>query len=112
AGTSPDMTLSPDQVDELLANIRNMQFISARLSGLTNHLLTRFEGAHVKPNVRDQGQTVIPLQAAVDAASTIHVDRSALRQVDAQTALTPYGTVNDFATANYPFKPVTQGQLI
>ena len=111
-GTSPDMTLTDEEVQELLANVRNMQFISARLSGLTNHLLTRFEGAHVKPNVRDQGQTVIPLKAAVDAASPIHIDRSSLRLVDAQTALTPYGTSYDFANNNFPFKPVTQGQLI
>ncbi|KAK3329195.1 hypothetical protein B0H66DRAFT_579087 [Apodospora peruviana] len=111
-GTSPDMKPPQGQIDELLANIRNMQFISARLSGLTNHLLTRFEGAHVKPNVRDQGQTVIPLKAAVDAGSSIHIDRSTLRLIDAQTALTPYGTSNDFATGNFPFKPVTQGQLI
>lgn len=112
SGTSPDMTLSKDQVAELLANIRNLQFISAPLSGLTNHLLTRFEGAHVKPNVREQGRTVTPLQAAVDAASRININRSTLVAVDSETALTPYGTSNDFATDYYPFKPVTQGQVI
>ncbi|KAK1777164.1 hypothetical protein QBC45DRAFT_198973 [Copromyces sp. CBS 386.78] len=112
AGTSPDMTLSRDQVTELVANIRNMQFISAPLSGLTNHLLTRSEGAHVKPNARIQGQTVVPLQAAVDAASLIHIDRAALAMVDSESALTPYGTSLDFTTDKYPFKPVTQGQMI
>ncbi|KAM7219567.1 hypothetical protein V8F06_005122 [Rhypophila decipiens] len=115
-GTPPDLGLSDKEEEELLASIRNMQFISARLSGLTNHLLTRFEGAHVKPNIRSQGQTVVPLQAAVDAGSAINIDRSILRIVDAQTALTPYGSSYDFATSSlnrtYPFKPVTQGQII
>jgi hypothetical protein len=112
ASSSPDMTLTDVQVKQLLDNIRSLPFISARLSGITNHLLTRFEGAHVKPNVRDQGRTVIPLKAAVKAASTINIDDVALRTVDAQTALTPYGTSYDFATGNYPFKPITQGQVI
>jgi hypothetical protein len=35
-------------------HIQKIQFVSAPLSGLTNHLLTRVEGAHVKPNVRTQ----------------------------------------------------------
>lgn len=112
AGTNPDMTLDPKQVSDVLQHVRDMQFISAPLSGLTNHLLTRSEGAHVKPNVREQGQTVIPLQAAIEAAQRINIDQSALISVDAESALTPYGTNNDFATVNYPFKPVTQGQMI
>jgi hypothetical protein len=93
--------------------IRQIKFISAPLSGLTNHLLTRVEGAHVKPNVRVPGQNVVPLTAA--DASEINMDLPTLALVDAQSALTPYGSLMAFGLDEYPnnpFKPVTHGQMV
>ena len=73
----PDMPLSKQQISDLLDNpdkgIRQLQFISAPLAGLTEHLLTRYEGAHVKPNLRKQGQALKALGPAVDACKAIDV---------------------------------------
>ncbi|KAK5193145.1 hypothetical protein LTR92_007439 [Exophiala xenobiotica] len=99
---------------ELEANIQQIKFISAPLSGLTNHLLTRCDGAHVKPNVRTQGKNVLALKAA--DASEIDMDyENTLPLVDAQSSLTPYGLLMPFGLDQYPhnpFKPVTQGQMV
>jgi len=112
---SPDVTLTPDEISDLQKNIRHIKFISAPLSGLTSHLLTRCEGAHVKPNVRVQGQKTIPLGAAVAASQIIGIDSDALNLVDAETAMTPYGSLMAFGTDQYPknpFKGVTHGQML
>jgi hypothetical protein len=100
-------------LDALKKHIRQIKFISAPLSGLTNHLLTRCEGAHVKPNVRTQGETVIPLAAA--DATEIGMDLPRLALVDAESALTPYGSLMAFGMDQYPhnpFKPVMHGQMV
>jgi hypothetical protein len=116
--TSDDTGLSDQQKDDLRSKIRQIQFISAPLSGLTNHLLTRFEGAHVKPNVHVQGdRSVIPLQAAVRTApdADIGLDKATLAKIGGESALTPYGDAFPFGTDQYPnapFKPVTHGQLV
>lgn len=112
---SPDVTLTPDEIADLQKNIRQIKFISAPLSGLTSHLLTRCEGAHVKPNVRVQGQKAVPLGAAVAASQTIGIDSDALNLVDAETAMTPYGSLMAFGKDQYPghpFKSVTHGQML
>lgn len=105
----------PPDIDPvaLQEQIRKIKFISAPLSGLTNHLLTRVEGAHVKPNVRVQGQNVVPL-AATDATE-IGMDLPTIALVDAESALTPYGSLMEFGLDQYPnnpFKPVTHGQMV
>lgn len=111
---SKDVALTVAQKTELRNNIRNLQFLSAPLAGLTNHLLTRFEGAHVKPNVRTQGDTKVT--ALKDAVRTeIDMDEDMLLQIDSESALTPYGDSFPFGQGQYPgvpFKPVTHGQLI
>ena len=109
---SPDIP-SDINADDLKSSIRQIKFISAPLSGLTNHLLTRCEGAHVKPNVRTQGQKVIPLAAA--DAGDIGMDLPTLALVDAESALTPYGSLMAFGEDQYPhnpFKPVMHGQMV
>ena len=111
---SKDVALTDDDKKRLRDNIRQIQFISAPLSGLTNHLLTRYEGAHVKPNVRRQGERKAkPLTAAIRTA--IGMDDKALELVDSESALTPYGDSFPFGKDHYPgnpFKPVTHGQMI
>jgi hypothetical protein len=111
---SPDIPKDLDSsLDDIKKNIRQIKFISAPLSGLTNHLLTRAEGSHVKPNVRSPGQTVIPLAAAYAPEIDMNADMLAL--IDAESALTPYGTLMSFGIKDYPhdpFKPVTHGQMV
>lgn len=110
--SDPNLTTQQKQT---VSDIRKFKFISAPLSGLTSHLLTRCEGAHVKPNVRAQGEKVIPLGAAVAASQDIDLDFNALKLIDAESALTPYGSLLDFGKMNYPgnpFKGVTHGQML
>ncbi|KAK7598454.1 hypothetical protein V3481_000080 [Fusarium oxysporum f. sp. vasinfectum] len=106
--------LPPDiDASALQQQIRKIKFLSAPLSGLTNHLVTRVQGAHVKPNVRVQGQNVIPLTAA--DATEIGIDVPTLALMEDQSALTPYGSLMEFALNDYPnnpFKPVTHGQMV
>lgn len=112
---SPDIALTLEQIQEIKAKIRQIQFVAAPLAGLTNHLLTRCEGAHVKPNVRVQGERVVPLAAAAFSSKDIGVDLDTLGLVDAESALTPYGGLFAFAPDQYPknpFKPVTHGQML
>ncbi|MCJ1385953.1 hypothetical protein MMC17_009078 [Xylographa soralifera] len=112
--TPPDMKLTPQQILDVKNTIRKMKFISAPLSGLTNHLLTRCEGAHVKPSVRSQGQTLVPLKAASDGLKLALIDPNAIELMEGETALTPYGNLLDFGKEGYPgipFKGVTHGQM-
>jgi hypothetical protein len=111
----------------LLAEVDQFKFISAQMNGLSDHLVTRMQGAHVKPNVRTlDGKQIIPLVAAVNAAETLNakmdhdnvdpslrLDRAALALIDASSDVTPYGNLIDFSSSvNNPFKPVTHGQMI
>jgi hypothetical protein len=112
---SPDISLTPAEIQAIRDKIKQIQFVAAPLNGLTNHLLTRCEGAHVKPNVRVQGQKVVPLEAAVQSSQDIHIDLATLGLVDSESALTPYGSLFAFDQQQYPnppFKAVTHGQML
>jgi hypothetical protein len=107
--------LQPDERKTLLDNIRKIKFVSAPLSGLTNHLLTRYAGAHVKPNVRKQGEKVIGLAAAAKNSWQISLPKEDLHLIDGESALTPYGNLMAFDPVDYPndpFKGVTHGQML
>ncbi|OQO04338.1 hypothetical protein B0A48_10949 [Cryoendolithus antarcticus] len=113
------LPLTQKEIDDVLANIRKLQFISAPLSGLTEHLLTRYEGSHVKPNYRTQGQSLTSMKAAKDKCKAIDadVDKGQPSMVDLigpESALTPYANLLSFDSKNYPgvpFKPATHGQM-
>ena len=80
-----------------------LKFISAPLAGITDHLLTRVGGSHVKPNVRQQGQDVFALPKAISVANldtkdtpiqpNENLDKDALQLIGAESALTPYGNL-------------------
>lgn len=109
-----DVISKADQND-LSTNIQNIKFISATLSGLTDHLLTRCEGAHVKPLVRIQGGSNTPLDVAAAVTSHIGIDCEELKLVEGQSAVTPYGNLMAFGRDLYPerpFKGVTHGQMV
>ncbi|KAI1624653.1 hypothetical protein EDD37DRAFT_627652 [Exophiala viscosa] len=122
---SYDSTTSPaDQIQALRQRIRQIKFLSAPLDGLTSHLLTRCEGAHVRPLVRNVDNTLAVLNAALrtdlddgSGSSTAHAVElcaTTLALIDAQSAQTPYGTLLPFGSDVYPdnpFKPVTHGQF-
>jgi hypothetical protein len=113
-----DPTISADHIKTLRERIRQIKFLSAPLDGLTSHLLTRCEGAHVRPlvrthdNVTNQDDTKV-LQPAL-RKDEIGLDGDTLLLIDAESAQTPYGTLLPFGSDPYPknpFKPVTHGQL-
>lgn len=61
---NPGQELHDVDVEGIKANISKLNFVSAPLDGLTNHLLTKYTGSHVTPNVRVQGKTAVPLEYA------------------------------------------------
>ncbi|GKZ23915.1 hypothetical protein AbraIFM66951_009149 [Aspergillus brasiliensis] len=100
------------QRDQLLQKIRALPFISAPLSGFTNHLTTRVSGAHVKPTVRYPGKEPVPLAEAAADSQKVHLDTDALQKVGVETDLTPYGSLERLGELNHPaFKSVTHGQF-
>lgn len=119
-----DSPITAAQKADLLANIDKVKFISAPLQGFTDHLLTRTDGAHVKPNFKKQGQVPVPLEAAVRAGTYSVAGlspfleepvREALKLVLGETGLCPYGNLLDFGKDEYPdlpFKGVTHGQAV
>jgi hypothetical protein len=83
-----ELTLTEEEKKEIKEKIRRLNFISCPLAGLTDHLLTRYAGTHVKPNVRTQGQKLIPIKAAVDAARDIGFDPRTVEIMDSETFVT------------------------
>jgi hypothetical protein len=122
-------TINKDEVDKL-------KYLSLPLAGITDQLTTRIAGTHVKPNARIQGQ---PLRAVNQAWMATQIDKSddtpifsipnpsgkpikggktpvseIVTLMDAETALTPYGNLEDFSAPHTPppFKAVTHGQAM
>lgn len=108
-----DKYLSIDRRDELVAGLSALSTISAPLAGFTDHLLTRVQGGHIKPNQRPLGQKVQPMQAAWEpTADSIGIGKDQLVMVDTETDLTPYGSLVEYLPPDFsPFKPCTHGQF-
>lgn len=104
-----DECLSKDDRDKLLGNVDKLPFMSALLSGFTDHLVTRVPGTHIKPNVRVPGLKPQPIDQIVD--DTTGFTAANLELIGRESDLTPYGTMVIPAT-DYPlFKPVTHGRF-
>jgi hypothetical protein len=109
----------PDTDRDLLeGQIDNFTFLSAPLSGFTNHLITRSSETHVKPTYRQpeqDGQPAQPPKAidkAWESAELAGYRAKDLEDMGLETDLTPYGTAQNFpSTDPNPFKPVTHGQF-
>ncbi|SMY29572.1 unnamed protein product [Zymoseptoria tritici ST99CH_1A5] len=114
--------LSKDEVAALKKDsgkaLKQLKFISAQLSGLTDHLLTKYEGAHVKPTFRKQGGGVQSMNVAITKCAAIDdpVDgdnRSMVELIGAESGLTPYANLLTFDKyPGVPFKGVTHGQMM
>lgn len=104
--------LSLEKRTELKDNVRRLPFLSAPLSGLTDHLLTLAQGTHIKPNVRVAGQKTQVIMEAVDSDNMFSVER--IGRMENEMDPTPYGMQIHVAPGKddpSPFKPVTHGQL-
>jgi hypothetical protein len=93
------------------------QYLSLKLSGFTDHLLTRIRGAHVKPNARLPDKSLQPLQDAIAASAygqnSPIFPAKYLSAIMAESSVTPYGDIINFEDNNvFPFKAVTSGQAM
>ncbi|KAF8469771.1 hypothetical protein BDZ91DRAFT_808971 [Kalaharituber pfeilii] len=106
------LPLTPAQERELRDHLSQLAFLSSPLSGFTDHLLTRVQGNHVKPNSRTPGGNPTPFQAAIEVGQEAGFARHQLSMMGIQTDLVPYGTLVPYLDAHFcPFKPVTHGQF-
>jgi hypothetical protein len=80
----PDFPLNSTQIYEVKTTVSKLNFISAPLDGLTQHLLTRYKGTHVTPNVRAQGKKIVPLKDAVDSSDAIKFGPDGMTLMDAE----------------------------
>lgn len=103
--------LTDDNITSLRTDLSKLRFLSAPLSGFTNHLTTMVEGSHVKPTIRPLGEANRPLDAAVKAGLPAGFDRKQLDYIGGECDLTPYGTLVSLTKEDTPFFPVTHGQF-
>lgn len=115
----PALPLSQEEKDAMINDqspLKKLKFISAPLSGLMKHLLTRYDGAHVKPSFWQQGKDTVPMNVAVSASAPIDTNNSGpdmVELINSGSALTPYGDLINFGSSSYvPFKGVTHGQML
>ncbi|KNC98347.1 uncharacterized protein SPPG_06056 [Spizellomyces punctatus DAOM BR117] len=115
----PDLQkiISAEDQKALLADLRARDFLSSPLSGFRDHLVTRLQGTHIKPNVRPPGESVRPMAAVIKATqdrlkATDDYSKTLLCQMDTETTTTPYAAAYDFGLSEYhPFKPAAHGQF-
>ena len=96
------------------------KYLSLSLSGFTDHLITRMQGAHVKPNARKVDNSLQALQDAINASCYGFASgdppifpASYLTAIQAESGVTPYGNAIDFEDNSlFPFKAVTSGQAM
>ncbi|RPB06358.1 hypothetical protein P167DRAFT_610131 [Morchella conica CCBAS932] len=104
--------IKPPEQKKLLDTLWELPFLSAPLSGLTDHLLTLVQGTHIKPLVRRPKAAPTPLAEAVKAATKIGFTPAMMSQIGKNTDLTPYGSLVQFLGSTHcAFKPVTHGQM-
>lgn len=107
-----DKCLPPDDREKLLKNVDKFPFMSARLTGFTDHLVTRVPGTHIKPNVLAPGKIPLAIHEITDNKSSgTGFTTDNLELIGRESDLTPYGTMV-MPVADYPlFKPVTHGRF-
>lgn len=93
----------------LETELDRLKFLSAPFSGLNDHLVTRSQGAHLKPNIRRAGEKLTPLGDAKDISAGFQDEQ--FRLIDTETDLTPYGSLVRPDPKYSLFKPATHGQF-
>lgn len=116
-----DGVLDGDSRRALLNKLDELALLSLPLSGLTDHLVTRYQGSHVKPMVRQPGHEPIVLQEATkvlppppDGGNNTKRRQIDLGLIGESSDPTPYGSLATLAglpRGVSGFKPVTHGQL-
>ena len=111
-----DDIITVDQRKAIETALVQLPFLSSPLAGFTDHLLTRYQGTHVKPNNKGPNGESVPIQMAIDASPRSGPDpiftRDDLALIGGQSDNTPYGSlVQHTDNQNSVFKPVTHGQF-
>jgi hypothetical protein len=111
--------LPPTEQGNLLNIVKQIEIVSAPLTGLTSHLLTLNEGSHIKPLVTlpNQGPAFIQTASdaftpAIDPKITTFSAETLITKMNAETSLTPYGDSVASESTMSPMKPVTHRQLM
>ncbi|KAL9100236.1 MAG: hypothetical protein Q9163_004363 [Psora crenata] len=101
-----------DKREELERDLERVNFLSLPLAGLTDHLITRMQGNHIKPLVRVPGYNPIIMKDVADVANKINLDGHLLQKIDTESDPTPYASLPSLVGHHFcAFKPVTHGQL-
>ena len=116
ADTLKGYGMTPAALKKLKKDIYLLPYLSHPLSGLTDHLVTRVQGTHIKSTQRPPGEKLTAMPAAIAASSVIGLGSDEILLQDTETHVTPYGrSVQALSTKTalqHPaFKPVTHGQL-
>jgi hypothetical protein len=110
--SAPPYSLPQSEQAVLLDGIKNLEFVSAPLSGLTGDLLTLHQGGmHVKPLVRLPNSTPIAIDSAAAASAPIGINSDTMSLMQSETTSLPYGgSVSFDPNGPPPIKPVTHGR--
>lgn len=109
---TPEESLTEEQRNMLINNVSKLPFMSALLTGLTDHLVTRAHGSHIKPNVRVPSQELQVIDDIVDKnAADAGFTAKNLKLIGRESDLTPYGNLVRPENKYALFKPVTHGRL-
>lgn len=103
--------LSEEDRENLTTNLFKLSFVSAPLAGLTDHLLTRVQGSHIKPNTRPPNEKPQPIDHVIKVGEGAGFDKVRLELIDQESDLTPYGSLVEVVAETCAFKPVTHGQM-
>lgn len=112
--THPDILneyLTVDDREKLKENLFKLSFVSSPLAGLTDHLITRVQGSHIKPNTRPPNEKPQPIDDVVKIGEGAGFDKVRLGLIDQESDLTPYASLVEVAGGTHAFKPVTHGQM-
>lgn len=109
----PDDLKTDQQQNDFLAKVSQLQYLSAPLTGMIDHLSTLLNGIHIKPTVRLAGQAVQALHAAAAAGQDGgFADPSVIPLMGIDTTKTPYADYIDYPDSSIdPLKPATHGQF-
>ncbi|KAL0631747.1 hypothetical protein Q9L58_009376 [Maublancomyces gigas] len=100
-------TLLPDNERiELLKKAEMLPLLSTPLAGFTDHLVTKVNGTHIKPNDREH-----PRGISQEAGNENVFTSENLSLIGQESDLTPYGSMVKSVNNYSLFKPVTHGRF-
>lgn len=107
--------LAAEEQLKVLASVKNLDFSSTPMTGLTTQLITLMQGAHVKPLYHDADNKIQVLGEALEVGSELGMTESHFKAMGMETTHTPFVSLVDIPSGDYhkysPFKPCIHGQF-